>query len=450
MKRPLVSHARMVAISTGILLLGSPLIAVAASSWNPTLLVNTESFQTIDEGDGTTNVEIRFGQTLNQKLLYNRTLRKFQFTSGLSVGGDLTATGSITASGAIRAAGNLSASGTLSVDGNATFKSAVNATGNITTKGVLSGNTLRVSGSANITGPVGASGSIYTDGNGITINNRANSTDDTLTFGNATANQSLKFLNSGQKFQFSNGVSVQGTLSGSALNVDHNATVGGSLTASGNILTKGNLSGSTLNVSGNFTWHGQSYVGPTSQSANTFLKTDGNGNLTWSSAAVGNGSGNIMSLHPEYPNAVYFASGSTDIGQLTAGFDSTNKENYYHWTSSKGTLQDYWIAIRVRVPNNFNAWDPVKPIEFRYRTGASANTTNYLNVKMLDTAGNPVSLTGGSSLASTSWTTAAITGVGAGTFTKQSFFTIWIKLSTTSGGSADAGYLNLNYSTTTP
>ncbi|MCF7845088.1 MAG: hypothetical protein K9M03_04665, partial [Kiritimatiellales bacterium] len=42
--------------------------AKAASSWNPTLLVNTESFNVIDDGDGTTDIEVRFGETVDERI----------------------------------------------------------------------------------------------------------------------------------------------------------------------------------------------------------------------------------------------------------------------------------------------------------------------------------------------------------------------------------------------
>ena len=54
----------LAAVSALAVSAGVPLSALAVSDWDPTLLVNTESFQIIDEGDGTTPVEIRFGDTL--------------------------------------------------------------------------------------------------------------------------------------------------------------------------------------------------------------------------------------------------------------------------------------------------------------------------------------------------------------------------------------------------
>ena len=66
------THFRRLAAATALCSLLFQSSAVqAASSWSPTLLVNTESFQTIDVGDGTTNIELRFGSTGNNRFFYD-------------------------------------------------------------------------------------------------------------------------------------------------------------------------------------------------------------------------------------------------------------------------------------------------------------------------------------------------------------------------------------------
>ena len=426
-----------------------PHTAIAASSWSPTLLVNTESFQSIDDGDGTTNIELRFGDGAIEKIIYDVTNDRFQFTRGINVGGNIRGTGSLTILGHM-SGNSLFVKGSTTLGNNLSVTGAINATTNITARGYLSGSALRVSGPAEVHGALAASGSVRTDGD-LTINDDAGATDATLTFGNSTANQTLKYLNSSQKFQFSKGISVLGNISGSTLNVDGNANVRGSLSASGTIRTDGALSGSTLTVDGAMTLRGITYNAPTSQSANTFLKTDGAGNLTWSAAAVGNGSGNIISLHPEYAGAIYFSSGSTYIGQLTLSGGTSALDNSYVWTSTNSSTQDYWIAVRVRLPDNFSSWDPVRPVQFRYKTGTSTAADNHLTVRMKDTAGANVALTGGGGLNNTAWTTATITGPeGAGTWTPKGYFTVYIKLAAETSTNAAAGFLNFNFETTTP
>jgi cytoskeletal protein CcmA (bactofilin family) len=564
--RPLRRLARITsaALAAALVLGTFPATAYAVSSWSPTLLVNTESFETIDAGDGTTNIELRFGAST--KTIKFLTTNKFQFSHSISVigglsGSYLTVDGNANVSGALlvkssittrstlsgaalrisgpgEVFGNLTASGSfrtdsnitinddadtndgiltfgntsgnqtikflntlqrfefsrsirvlgtisgssLRVDGNATIGGPLTVTGSIrtksalsgaslnvdgttmlygavtgntsiTAKGTLSGTTLRTSGNADIQGNLALTGSLRTDSN-ITINDDADTNDATLTFGNTSGNQTLKFLNTLQRFEFSRSIRVLGTISGSSLRVDGNATIGGPLTVTGAIRTKGNLSGSSLTVDGGLNLHGVSYTIQGSQGgANTFLRNDGAGALTWASAAVGNGSGMIMSLHPEYPNAIYFASGSTSVGQLTMSGGTADLDNSYQWTTSRGTLQDYWIAVRERLPDNFSTWDPIKPIQFRFKTGVAGGQLNHLTLRIRDTAGALYNLTGG--LVGTSFTTAIVPGTNsafAGTWTPKGYFTTYIKMAATSttNAAAYASFLNFNFESTTP
>ncbi len=410
---------RVIALCALIGMLTPQLTWAAVSSWNPTLLVNTESFQSIDDGDGTTDIELRFGGTLNEKLLWNRTKESFQFTDDLSVLGTLSGS-ALQIDGNANVTGNITGSGTMSIEGAAYFGSTVNAVGDMTTQGRLSGATLRVSGDAEIDGALSVTGAMRTDDN-LTINDdRTTGADATLTFGNQTANQTLKFVHATQQFQFSKDVSVVG-----------------------------NLSGSTLTVDGAITWGGQVLNAPGTQSAGTFLKTDGAGNLTWEAVTVGNGSGGILSLHPEYPNAVYFSSGASFIGQLSASGGTADMENYYHWATTKAGLQDYWISVRVRLPDNFGSWDPVKPIELRYRTADGTADNNHVTLRMKDTENAAVALTGNEGLANASFTTANIT-LSGGTWAPKGYITVYIKLAALATKFAEAGFLNLNFETTTP
>jgi hypothetical protein len=67
---------------------------------------------------------------------------------------------------------------------------------------------------------------------------------------------------------------------------------------------------------------------------------------------------------------------------------------------------------------------------------------------MKDTAGTDVALTGGSALASTSWTTASITGpASGGTWTPGGYATVYVKVAATNAGNAAAGFLNFRWET---
>ncbi len=219
--------------------------AFATSAWAPTLLVNTEAFQTIDDTDSSSNISVKFGGTLNKNLTYVRTTSRFQFDAPLYVQGSLGVTGSMSGNAlyvqrAFSGAGLTgcsngtndkllwdsatqrfscgsdqggAGSGISQTDADARY---VNTSGDTMT-GTL---TIRNAGGIN------ASGTILTNGD-LTLNSDNGATDAVLTFGNATLAQAITYSHANQRFEFSKNVSV-----------------------TGNIRATGNLSGATLNVTG--------------------------------------------------------------------------------------------------------------------------------------------------------------------------------------------------------
>lgn len=75
--------------------------AYSASSFRPTIFVNTEAFLAIDDDDTTADVVLRFGDTLAKTLSFNRSLDRFEFNDDVYASGSLTASGTlVTESGA--------------------------------------------------------------------------------------------------------------------------------------------------------------------------------------------------------------------------------------------------------------------------------------------------------------------------------------------------------------
>lgn len=537
----------------------------AASSWSPTLLVNTEAFQSIDDGDGSTDIELRFGET-GRELRWNVTDSQFEFDGSVEVQGTLS--GNV-----IHAQDTLTSSGGLVVEGAATFNSTITLNGvtytfpfgDASASGKIlasdgAGNlswtaagatpnvfqTISVAGQSDIvtdteadtltfaagsnvtitttpgtdTLTISATDTTYSAGEGIDLNGTVFSRNATLTgtslevYGTASG----RIVHAQDRLTSSGTLTVEGAVAFGALascpnlttdangviscnNTDYiteaeltseadletqigganviveteidseselEAIVGVDFLKGSEIDTESELESFLTDVSNVLTNNddtddlseGSSNLYFTNErvddrinsafragSGITFNYDDANNTFTIN---TGFSSGAQVSLSPEYAGAVYYGDGSNNVGQMVLAYDSTAKENYYQWNSTASSLQDYTIAVRVKVPDEFTHWDGQAPIQFRYRTNAAASADNQIDVTMLDTAGSAVSLTDGADLANTSWTTATITGPeSTGTYTPGSYVTILITMQarTTNTGEAHAGYLNLNWTT---
>lgn len=504
-----------------------------SSTWNPTLLVNTEAFQVIHEGDGTTDIDLRFGDTVNEKLYWDRTNAEFRFSDDLRVDGNITASGTITVSGNaktkgdltinsdngaanavltfgnddtaqtltfidaaqkfsfskdMRVLGNLSGS-TLNVDGNAGIYGQLTVSGATTLKSTLkiggvtytfptsngsasgkvlktdsagqlswsgdsggtagqgitiansvisisssfSGSSLEITGTASgdhihAQNLLTSSGTVRVS-SGITLNEDLDAKDVGIVFGSDTTSENLSWVNLPDRFEFSDDLRIAGgTYASGALIVDGATTLK-----------------STLKI------NSVTYTFPTSDgsASGQVLKTNAAGTLSWASLR---GSGGI-SLHPEYPNALYFGSGSNNVGTLALRVSSGSEiGNTYRWATTRTTNQNYWLQVRARLPDNFTGWEAT-PIQLRYRT-----MSGYIAGYMRDTTGAAVALTGVSNIQNAAWTTASITGPeAAGAWTGGGYVTFLLRL-TNSGAIAgkegrsftDVGFLNFNIDTKLP
>lgn len=122
-------------------------------------------------------------------------------------------------------------------------------------------------------------------------------------------------------------------------------------------------------------------------------------------------------LHAAFSRAAYKADGSSNVGQLSVSHDSTTKRNYYLWTSTRSTLQDYDVYLRVSLGSDFVGWVD-NPLQVTYRTSSGSTSANTLGIAVYDTAGTAVTLSGSvTSLASATWATTQMEFTGTPTFT---------------------------------
>lgn len=153
-------------------------------------------------------------------------------------------------------------------------------------------------------------------------------------------------------------------------------------------------------------------------------------------------------LNPEFEGASYVGDGSNNIGQLSVQHDDTNKRNYYQWTSTRTSLQDYDVVIAIPVSADFVRWGSgsLKPITLDYRSSDASNTENQLDIEVYDTAGTQVTLSGSvTDLAGTSWNTTQIEFTGSPTWTVGEDLLIKIRMSAKDNAQMHLGRIQLNY-----
>ena len=74
---------------------------------------------------------------------------------------------------------------------------------------------------------------------------------------------------------------------------------------------------------------------------------------TWTDC--GSSGANRVRLSPEFPGGTLSADGSSNSGTMFADYDATARRNYYEWTSSQASAQDYDIIVSTMVPSNYSS-----------------------------------------------------------------------------------------------
>ena len=136
-----------------------------------------------------------------------------------------------------------------------------------------------------------------------------------------------------------------------------------------------------------------------------------------------------QTFFPEYDNVSYQADATNNVGRMYIDSDNTNKKNFYVWTSTSNSLQDYDIILHIPLSPDFKKWAEDNTIKLRYRSTSSDTANNKLDVSVFDTNGSPVTLSGSSTdLANTSWTNTIIEFSGSPTWTPGQDFVIKLKV----------------------
>lgn len=152
-----------------------------------------------------------------------------------------------------------------------------------------------------------------------------------------------------------------------------------------------------------------------------------------------------LTLHSPFEGSSTKGDGSNNVGMLYVDFDATAQRNFYLWTSTQSTLQDYEINIPVTLPPTFLRWRD-GPLVIRYRSSTALASDNSLDVSMTDTAGQAVTLGGTpTSLASTAWAQSSLSFGGTPTWTPGGTMMIKLKVSARDHNEMHVGPLELHF-----
>lgn len=231
----------------------------------------------------------------------------------------------------------------------------------------------------------------------------------------------------------------------------------------GNSITPINTASGTgdVVVGGNLEVQGKIYFG--NSGSNAIYTSGGGGQLRFKGTARNSVA---QTLTPEYAGAVMTATGSgANVGTMTSDFCANDGSgtasatyvnttycpttgdyhNYYNWTTSQATAQDYDIFTRWQVPSNYDSSDAMPTITFY---GWRTNTTNdavTLTVRKGATVCGTATSVGGSNGA---WNQATYSSSGScGTLTPGTVLTFDIHLSAATGDHALVGEIGITYNT---
>lgn len=391
-----------ISLFTGI----SLMLALPAYAQTTGDLVNTESFFIIDDGDGTTDIELQFGDVLGEILRYDVTDNRFEFTDDLYIEGNLELEGE---------------SLNINTDGTAADSTLDFNDGDGTIQYSNANDDFTISDGVNVGGDVDADGDLLLDADDT-------AGDVTIQFGTTLA-EVIQWDNVNSRFNISDDLYVDGTLEVNG-NVDFNQNLAEEM-----VIDQGTaFPGSPV--------EGQVFY---RTDLDTFYVYDGS---SWVALADVSGS-NAIFISPLFPHTTYYGDGSNNVGRLTYQFDAANVENSYRWETSRPTDQDYDLKVRIQLPDNFDDW-ATNPIEFKYRTDTTTATDNQLDFTMQDTSDVAVTLSNNTGLVSSvasTWVESTNMTITGGTWNPGGWFTVTIKLTSDNGGGSEAGSIVFNYDT---
>ncbi|KKQ03287.1 MAG: hypothetical protein US14_C0037G0002 [candidate division WS6 bacterium GW2011_WS6_36_26] len=87
-------------------------------------------------------------------------------------------------------------------------------------------------------------------------------------------------------------------------------------------------------------------------------------------------------LSAEYAGAVLSGDGTDNVGSMTSDNtgSSSNSMNYYDWSSTALSLNDYDLRVRFTLPSDFNGWGSTGGVTLNYATESTSDTNNKVDM----------------------------------------------------------------------
>ncbi len=132
-----------------------------------------------------------------------------------------------------------------------------------------------------------------------------------------------------------------------------------------------------------------------------------------------------IALVPEFAGIVLHPDGANNTGTLTSDIDTTAGafRNYYNWTTTQATAQDYDLYVRIPVPRDFAAFNSSgnSNIVVCYYVWTDDTTSSVVTAQLYDTASASAGTFTATPTANSTWqqkcSTTQYNNGGSGTFT---------------------------------
>ncbi|MCA9327167.1 hypothetical protein KDA14_01430, partial [Candidatus Saccharibacteria bacterium] len=245
--------------------------------------------------------------------------------------------------------------------------------------------------------------------------------------GGATASNAILIANTSATNFYLDNLSV---ISNASTTTPANVQIGGGATGGQpTLFTLDQFAGPPMTTD-NPAYYGSMYYDTTKNAIQCYQASTGWG-------ACGSAPDNIVTLTPEYANAVLGAPGTlngsatvTGVGTLTADFCSNESgvlqvntsfcashisRNYYRWTSPQPTAQTYSIYVQYKLPTTFKGFYDDNTIKLSGYRDSSTNSNANLQLSVFRSNGSTISQCGSTTqitASSGTWETTSLGGTG--------------------------------------